>query len=297
MTIPHIAIVSGLLLAGNNPNTLEAIVGKKTPQPSRREWGILELVYESRYRPAWIWNRGMNKRMWAKRLQKKYYDTRRDSLKDKIEINAQVWFSKIFAPAFGLIVVPSILAFLTSFYTPRVGLSCRSMTFLVYMLCQLCLIVLWIWDIRSTELRIEGQQYRQIPKPKISVFVWRVCVIAITLCAVFTGIGGTMMQIIGVYRNCLCDIPITVWHRRFENQLIVISTNSKDDIDRAKTYWKGTGITAVVFLTIVSYIGWWYQKRMRCEFRKLIEKIDDGTDRELQPLNGQPHGGDQESGG
>ena len=106
------------------------------------------------------------------------------------------------------------------------------------------------------------------------------------------------MQIIGVYRNCLCDIPITVWHKRYdEDQLFVISTNSKDDIHKSKTFWKGTGVTAVVFLTSVSFIGWWYQKRLRYQFKKLIERIDEPTREEMQLLNERPRGADQEDGG
>lgn len=297
MTIPHIAIISGLLLAGNNPNTLEGLVGKETPNPSRRKWCILELVYESRYRPAWIWHRGRNKRIWAIRLQRTYHTSRFDNLKDKIAIRPQVWVS-IFVLAFGLIVIPSTLAFLTSFYTPRVGISCRSMTFLAYMLCQFCLILLWIWNILSTDLIRDGQQYIQETKTNTSwrAWLWYFLVTMIILCAVFTAIGGTMMQIIGVYRNCLCDIPITVWHRRYENELLVISTNSKDDIYRARTFWKGTGITAVVFLTSVSFIGWWYQKRLRYQFKKLIERIDEPTREEMQLLNEHPNGVDQREG-
>lgn len=298
MTIPHIAIISGCLLAGNNPNTLEGLVGKETPNPSRRKWYFLELVYESRYKPAWIWHRGRNKRIWAIRLQQIYHTTDSYNLNDKIEIEFADWVS-IFGIASVLIIVPSVLAFLTSFYTPRVGISCRSMTFLAYMLCQLCLILLWIWNIVSTDRVREDQRYIEITKTKTSwrAYIWYPLVTLIITCAVFTAIGGTMMQIIGVYRNCLCDIPITVWRRRFENQLIVISTNSKDDIHRAKTYWKGTGITAVVFLTAVSFIGWWYQKRMRCEFKKLIERIDRPIRVELQSLNWRPRGADEEGGG
>ena len=85
-----------------------------------------------------------------------------------------------------------------------------------------------------------------------------------------------MMQIMGVYRNCLCDIPITVWHQS-DNQSIVISTNSRDDFRRARTFWKGTGIAAVVFLTSASFVGWWYQKRLRQDFKKLIQRIDEPT--------------------
>ena len=293
MTIPHIAIVSGCLLAGNNPNTLEGLVGKETPDPSRRKWYFLELVYESRYKPAWIWHRGRNKRIWALRLAQTSHRDHVDNLNDKIEIGFADWVS-IFGIASVLIIVPSVLAFLTSFYTPTVGMGCRSMTFLAYMLCQLCLILLWIWNIVSTQRVPKGQQHIEVTKTKT---FWRACiwyplVTSIIACAVFTAIGGTMMQIIGVYRNCLCDIPITVWHRRFENQLIVISTNSEDDIQKAKTYWKGAAITAVVFLTAVSFIGWWYQKRMRYEFEKLIKKIDKPTRVEMQPVDGRPRGAD-----
>ena len=298
MTIPHIAIISGCLLAGNNPNTLEGLVGRETPNLSRRKWYILELVYESRYRPAWIWHRGRNKRIWAIRLQKTYHTSDDDNLQENIAIGFADWFS-IFGLASLLIVVPSVLAFLTSFYTPRVGISCRSMTFLVYMLCQLCLILLWIWNIVTTDIVRDGQQYEAVSKTKTS---WRACiwyplVTLIIMCAVFTAIGGTMMQIIGVYRNCLCEIPITEWPRRHENQLLVISKNSKDDIHRARTFWKGTGITAVMFLTVVTFIGWWYQKRMRCEFKKLIKRIDMHTREEMQSLDGHPRGADQEGGG
>ena len=296
MTIPHIAIISGLLLAGNNPNTLEGVVGRRTLNSSRRNGCIFELVYDSRYRPASIWHRGRNKRMWALRLQRIYLSP--DNLENQITIDAGDWFSIVLI-AFGLIAIPSILAFLTSFYTPRVGMSCRSMTFLAYMLCQLCLILLWIWNILSTDIEHKGQQYQQITKTEKSwrAFIWYPSVIVIFMCAVFTGIGGTMMQIIGVYRNCLCDIPIITWHRRYENQLLVISTNSKDDIHRAKTFWKGTGITAVVFLTFVSFVGWWYQKRLRYQFKKLIERIDEPTRIEMQSLDPHPNGVDQRGGG
>ena len=284
MTIPHIAIVSGLLLAGNNPNTLEGVVGRKSAAESKRRWYVLELVYESRYRPAWIWDRGRNKRIWAMRLQQTHHRSSADRFKDKIEIGFQDWVT-IFLFAFALIVIPSTLAFLTSFYTPRIGLSCRSMTFLVYMICQFTLILLWIWNVQSAVLLDDLSSYVPVTRnpfssppsahPQTSWYpwAWYPLVIITISCATFTAIGGTMMQIIGVYRNCLCDIPITTWHNR-ANELLVISTNSADDIHRAVTVWTGTGVTAVVFLGFVSFVGWWYQKRLRFQFRKLILEID-----------------------
>jgi hypothetical protein len=54
MTIPHVAIVAGLLLGANNPNTLEGIVGKKYSE-GKPYIGIFELAYPSNYKTEWMW--------------------------------------------------------------------------------------------------------------------------------------------------------------------------------------------------------------------------------------------------
>ena len=167
MTVPHISIMSGLLLAGNNPNALEGVVGKRTPNPSERTCRILELVYDSRYRPAWIWHRGRNKRIWAMRLQQNYHTSELDDLKKQIAIGFADWFA-IVVIAFLLIAFPSTLALLTSWYTPREGLGCRSMTFLAYLLSQFCLILLWVWNILSADLVSDGEQ-RYVPRIRSSI--------------------------------------------------------------------------------------------------------------------------------
>jgi hypothetical protein len=53
MTIPHVAIVAGLLLGANNPNTLEGIVGKKYSE-GKPYIGIFELSYASSYKTEWM---------------------------------------------------------------------------------------------------------------------------------------------------------------------------------------------------------------------------------------------------
>lgn len=77
MILPHIAIVSGLLLAGNNPNTLEGVlaheIGSIEDIYSAAEHRnflnkYFELAYESRYRPQWLWFRGRSKREWIERV-------------------------------------------------------------------------------------------------------------------------------------------------------------------------------------------------------------------------------------
>ena len=286
MIVPHIAIVSGLLLAGNNPNTLEGVVGQPTAQNQAPHRGLFELVYDSRYTPNWVWQRGRSKKIWIERL---CYDraTAPDGLKAKLEMTLGDWMVVGFF-SYSLLGIPSVLAFLTSFFTPLVGLSCRSMTFLVYMLCQLYLTLLWIWDIHSTYLDdFEGAPHTPVTRipwahggvrENWQAYLWWPNVLASGACAIFTAIGGTMMQIIGVHRNCLCNIPISHWRRSSFDITFSISTNSAEAIQNAATYWRGTGITAITFLSFISYVGWWYQRRLRYQFKVLVDQINFGAD-------------------
>ena len=158
------AIISGLLLAGNNPNTLEAIIGQPpAEEPSCCGWRKgFAYSYDSRYRPAWIWDRAKSKKMWLDKVAKTWEADRQtpvasrpDDFRETIfQANNYKWVA---LTAYSLIVIPSVFAFLTSYFTPIVGLSCRSMTFLAYMLSQFFLIGLWIYDIEFTTFDSEGR--------------------------------------------------------------------------------------------------------------------------------------------
>lgn len=327
MTIPHISIVSGLLLAGNNPNTLEGILGEPVPEeevtlPNERHiQRFVTFVYDSRYRPAWIWNRGRSKRFWAKRLNHIWIERYgKDSTTPTADLQARAlhmglgdWCWICFL-AYCMILIPSLLAFLTAWYTPFVGLGasfrrprlsstttglergvanflqdlsnhligCRSMTVLVYMLCQLVLILLWIIDIESSQLDKNGipqTPYTQSPlkqdgqKTPWRSRIWYAVATITGLVSTLITIGGTMMQMMGVFRNCLCSIPIGHWRNPWE-AFLDVSTNSAEDIHYARRTWTSLGAAAVTFLGIVSFIGWWYQKRLRYQMRRMIGDID-----------------------
>lgn len=174
MTVPHIAIVSGLLLAGNNPNILEGVfatqrghhdvgdeTGSKRP-PGRLTFG---LAYPSCYKVAWQWHRGHNKRQWIKLLIDTYSqrgeqgqwnraqlhiqdDNLEDlrTLEEKTTPSTLDWFL-ILAMTGLLLGVPFLLAFVTAYYTPEVGISCRSFTFICYAVSQFGQITLWLWEV------------------------------------------------------------------------------------------------------------------------------------------------------
>ncbi|KAH0545441.1 hypothetical protein FGG08_000442 [Glutinoglossum americanum] len=268
MVIPHVAIVSGLLLAGNNPNTLEGVIGRKGNADDHAIFKVFGLVYESRYRPAWMWFRGRSKRDWTRKLLDTYSivsssgsDIDMEQFRKATELSISDWVT-VFVIVGLLILVPFSLAFTTSYSTPVIGLSCRSMTFLIYALSQLWLVALWVL---TFSLYIHHPYWG---------YFWYPLVVFGGCGAVFTSIGGTMMQIIGVYRNCKCLLPIQHWGNPNDQTMLTISKNARETIVEANTFWKGTGGGAIAFLGLICYSGWWYQRRLKGVFRELVEKID-----------------------
>jgi hypothetical protein len=53
--------------------------------------------------------------------------------------------------------------------------------------------------------------------------------------SMFTTVIGTFLQILSVYRNCLCSIPINYWVSG--DCALDISTNTADAIRLAKVFW------------------------------------------------------------
>lgn len=274
--VPHIAIVSGLLLAGNNPNTLEGVVKSPTPFTRKRSLGILGPAYQSIYQPAWIWNRGRSKKFWFARLCERR-EFQGDPLCEKLKISLGDWIF-VALTAYLLIVTPAVMAILTAWFTITVGLSCRSFTFLMYACCQFCLILLWIYDIRiadHNDPRKPSLKLRHWQKHRPRAYVWWTLVVLCASGATTFAVGGTLMQIIGVYRNCLCLTPLTHWSplSRRQNFPIEISTSSAESIINSRTWWKGTGAGSVAFLGFSSFTGWWYQRLLRFQMDEVIDRI------------------------
>lgn len=395
MTIPHVAIVAGCLLAGNNPNTLEAIVSgirdrdapepspgdevipqreeehglapeepaepagkdaekmaiepvaaavtppaeegggsnaktnadtKSTEQPKESIWKTISKAYSpfysSDYQPVWMWERGRSKRNWIDAVQavEEYQGARLRAIQDAATIakrnaseptapsgaatgdlderpappkrtGTNISLSEIkklyrtsigrvrlpFAPQLGviawtgliltasvLIIVPMVLAYVTSFYTPTVGLSCRTFTFVLYFVFQICLTAMWFIDFPSDQpMPLRGPSTRWTLFFALAVFFF--------FGSAFTALIGTFMQILGVYRNCKCSVPMGAWASG--DYTLVISTNSAQMIYYANLYWLGTGVASMVLLIIFCYLGWWYQRHWRTRFRKVVTDV------------------------
>ncbi|KAK4221104.1 hypothetical protein QBC38DRAFT_143110 [Podospora fimiseda] len=322
MIIPHVAIVSGSLLAGNNANTLEAIMSSFSKASDDSNWNqitpatvtqtgwwwrVFSPVSDSIYQAVWMWERARNKWRWIDGvlLNDSGSDiiiTREDTLKNVIRIKLTKRYdihspidsnpsTPIFMPTFrthdclsfifqfiALLIVPALLAFLTSYYTPHVGLACRSFTFLVYCISQILLSILWVVDFKyyrsqTTSPRGHSSQIKTISK----IIFFPSLVLGFTT-SIFTSIAGTFLQILGVYRNCLCKVPIWRWTHWWDisvrdDFLVSLGSNSAEGIKNASKFWLPTGITSIFLLVYVCYLGWWYQRHSRMRFNIVADEV------------------------
>ncbi|KAG0646816.1 hypothetical protein D0Z07_6488 [Hyphodiscus hymeniophilus] len=278
MIMPHVAIISSLLLASNNPNTFQGIVGGPVVvHPA--VFKIFGLAYPSRYKTEWMWFRGRSKFLWIQKTLQ-YHNFENASLELNLSANLSLLEWKLVTIlTFVLIAVPVALAFLISYYTPNIGVSCRSVTFAVYLVTQSLQLALWVWVLKTSTVCPAGKLHspmrwtRNTRWNAYRCFVWWTLATIFGIASIFTSIGGTIMQLLGVYRNCLCALPIQYWRNPdAADSYIALGTNTADDIMAAKTWWIGIGGVAITFLCLNCYWGWWYQRRLRGVFQDVVEK-------------------------
>ena len=110
MTIVHVSVISGSLLASNNPSTAAAIVKRRpewrglddrTKDAGRHShledftqamieiYSYIPLIYETRYEPIWMWSRGKNKGLW---LSKTSAWRNHEWFSDVVDISLHEWF-------------------------------------------------------------------------------------------------------------------------------------------------------------------------------------------------------------
>jgi hypothetical protein len=291
--IPHIAVVSGLLLAGNNPNILEGVFATERddkPEPKYFLGLRFELVYPSCYKVAWQWHRGHNKKQWLDQLFRTYgrkgdsepsgsrsLDPDMEDLRAKITLSPLDW-SFVLSLTLLLLGLPYVLALLTAYFTPQIGLSCRSLTFTIYFCIEIAQICLWVWAYAgpppalkmktgfqplnffrkggwldrnrfyaptSLEWLVGRKGHRKAVREVIrSKQFWTLrtfwCVTylfaqgILGFGAILSSLGGTLMQIIGVYRTALCYTNAPYWLKPYKDRpMVVLSTNTAEMIKNA----------------------------------------------------------------
>ena len=311
MTIVHVSVIGGSLLASNNPSTAAAIVKRRPEQLGRNNrtseagWYPdlkayiqtiikalfrIPLIYETRYEPAWMWSRGKNKGLW---LSKTSAWEHHDWFSDIVHIRLRGWFG-LFVIAYFLVLVPCGIAFWIEYRTPPVTVGCRSMTILLYMVTQTIFMISsawshfkafrsfgkmeWCGSLRRTAVLIRSNILTFAPARLLGVFtkifgLFTMCFAGLTmLLAVFTTFAGTLMQITGIFQNCRCAATYT-WAYR-PDTIVSLATYTDSDRESSGT-WNTAGRSALTVLGAVTLVGWCCQRYIRDVFIERVQHLLD----------------------
>ncbi|MCJ1369577.1 hypothetical protein MMC20_000789 [Loxospora ochrophaea] len=287
MCILHVTIISGSLLASNNPSTVVAIVGRGRDQGSKNQskpaleatvqakiekLSQASLVYDSRYEPVWMWDRGKTKARWLRGTQA----WKKDWFRQKIEISDTGWIGLIVVAVF-LIMFPCAIAFWIEFQTPARGVACRALTIIVYTVGQIVMIILTAWShFKASQDANDWTRHawlRHLKHKWLGYFVALLLLFPAWLAALFATFAGTLMQITGIFENCLCGMSIGHW---IHSGTGIVSLAQDTEADRlSSSDWIEAGTLAMVFLAAITYLGWWAQKYLRETFTFRVEKLEE----------------------
>ncbi|KAH7026891.1 hypothetical protein B0J12DRAFT_609813 [Macrophomina phaseolina] len=268
MIIPHVAIVAGCLLASNNPSTAAAVVGKPVPGTPKKwyaKWTGWGNAYDGPYQPVYMWNRGQNKMRWIKSSTKW-----NESLECKQHFDVQCWQWILFIllPAFSLISLPALAGAVVAYETPPVGWGCRSLTFMIYASSQIMLA-----SIAVIETSMQHNVGRKPVSARIRPGDWVTFALKSVLmfCSLVAAAGGTLMQIVGVFRNCICYVNASSWTPDIHQGKINVASDTREQRNSSSN-WIVMGSVATGFMGLCCYIGWWYSRHIRQRFREEVRR-------------------------
>ncbi|MCJ1280541.1 hypothetical protein MMC21_008370 [Puttea exsequens] len=287
MIIPHVSIISGSLLASNNPSSASIIFPeKRVPlNPGERlqladtrshmedtvqarieaHLSFLSLSYNNRYEPVWMWTRGKNKALWLHKTSAWNYLW----FRKRMNLSGPSWLLLVVTSYF-LVFLPCALAFWIEYSTPPVGIGCRALTILVYAACQFQFVVLSAWShfkaVHEDEYWHKHKWLARLRGNLLGVLVGCLILLLSWCAAVFTTFAGTLMQLTGIYQNCWCAAAFP------SHSTVSLASDTEED-RRSSQYWSTAGYVATGFLFVVTYCGWWCQRYLRDVFLKRVERL------------------------
>jgi hypothetical protein len=138
-------------------------------------------------------------------------------------------------------------------------------------------LLIFVWFIDTTK-RIESLWSDDRGKNKSDAMfhtaIWIVIGSGISLAALTT-VGGTTMQLLGVYRNCICIAGI-MYAFNYNGGVVDLATDTKEDRD-SWTFWWRAGLTAFCFFTAVLLVASFHEMWMKQKCDKIIEQISSMT--------------------
>ncbi|KAL2075273.1 hypothetical protein VTL71DRAFT_216 [Oculimacula yallundae] len=272
MIVVHVAIISGTLLAANNPSTSSGIAGSDHAALRRRSttgnrlpvregwarWIGWSDSYDTEFQPVSIWSRGSNKMELIENTNA-WSD---EDFRNSMQFSFRDW-TGIFILAFFLVVIPPASGGVVAWATPPIGVACRSLSFVLYGGSQLFTTILAVLQAASPR----GHWLKRRWFLALSAPFWFFSLLA--------AIGGTVMQISGVYRNCICYAGSEHWVNIATKNPMVQLAKDTEAARHASRYWALCGSFATLFMALNCYIGWWYQVFIRRRFTDAVKNMFD----------------------
>jgi hypothetical protein len=300
MIIVHVAIIGSCVLATNNPSTSSVLSGYGNPgnAPGRATttqvlagqlppgtWTrirtgnlpFLVEMYNNRYQPVTMWSRGENKKAWVQ-------NSAAYRLHPWVDRRLMVGWPSVMGIFFVtavLINLPLIAGAVVAWRTPPIGWGCRSLSFICYAGIQLWLTLFFVaWHEPPKHTII-------VPAPGTMTFLetclqvgwfltklswWALTTVAFCLglpLSLFVALGGTLMQVIGVYRNCFCYVNAPEWYRK-DQAYVQVATDTQEQRDSSRN-WITFGTIATSFMAACCLVGWWYQARLRRRYTRVVK--------------------------
>ena len=290
MIIVHVSVISGSLLASNNPSLASMINPKRREQSSlaqRREYANqrqemedrfqahieafafapIKLSYDNLYEPVWMWTRGKNKALWLRNTKA----WERLWFRERMTLSAPGWIF-LTVGSYSLVFLPCALAFWIEYTTPPIGVGCRALTILFYAGCQLIFVVLSAWShFKAAHGGEHGHEYWQrhswlnsLRRKRVGISVAVLVFLPTWVVAVLATFLGTLAQITGIFQNCWCGAS-------FHANVSLASDTEEDR--RSSRNWNIAGYVAAGFLFVITYGSWWCQRFLRDVFLKRVELL------------------------
>jgi hypothetical protein len=277
-----VAIVASSVLGVDNPASLEAVFddddlfelpvttnahnGDSTTTAVKLPARVNSRSYhfhDSPFRTIWIWKRARVMQEWTRKNMVDGF------IADKVESSVPRIMSACLASF--LVTIPCAGAYSISYYTPQVGLGCRSAIQLIYGISQLVLIVAW-WLYYSSHHRITQKEKNQrFSFTSASVYA----VTSVTLfAALFSSIGGTIMQLVGVFKNCICKASLKYLLPKKRAGGVVLLSNDTSAHRNNATLWIIVGSIGIGYIALTCIIGWLYQARTRSRCKRILELLE-----------------------
>lgn len=89
--------------------------------------------------------------------------------------------------------------------------------------------------------------------------------------SLFFALGGTILQIMGVYKNCLCYVNAGMWFRLHE-AFVEVASDTLEQRNSSRN-WMIMGSVATGFMGICSYVGWFYQMTIRLGYERRVNEL------------------------